>query len=99
MILLAFQIILCLIAAFAVICKRHVNHNYFAGFVAWMWAGSMLSLAVGGIVAWPQALAGASLIKTLLCGISAGLAVYSGGNIFKVYRLLKYLVKRVSLSN
>ena len=39
-------------------------------------------VAVGGIVAWPQALSGITLLETIACGASAGLAIWSGGNIF-----------------
>ncbi len=87
--LLAAQIILCLVAVFAILRAKHKTHNYFAGFVAWLWAGSFMFVAVGGIVAWPQALSGITLLETIACGASAGLAIWSGGNIFKVWRLVQ----------
>lgn len=88
-IMLASQILICLAGVYAILSTRHTKHSYFAGLVAWLWAGSMLSVAIGGIVAWPQALSGITLLETIACGASAGLAIWSGGNIFKVWRLVQ----------
>lgn len=88
-IMLASQIIVCLAGVYAILSTKHSAHSYFAGLVAWLWAGSMLSVAIGGIVAWPQALSGITLLKTVGCGALSGLAIYSGGNIFKVWRLVQ----------
>ena len=90
--MLAAQIALCLIAVYAIISARHKKHNYFAGFISSVWAGAMLATAVHGLVLWPQAVEGINLIKTLACGASAGLAWYSGGSIFKVWRLFKRVI-------
>lgn len=82
------QIILCFISAVILIAAHHKNHSYLAGFIASCWAGAMLAIAVSGMYAWPNAVQGACLAKTIACGVSAGLAVWSGGSVFRVLRLL-----------
>lgn len=91
--LLAAQVVLSFAATFALLFSRrkHVKHNYFAGLVSALWAGGMMAYGVGSIINWPQALDGASIFEVALCGLSAGLAIYSGGSIFKIGRLCRRL--------
>lgn len=89
--LVASQVVLSFSAAFVLLFSRrhHKQHSYLAGFVSSLWAGGMMAYAVGSIVYWPKALDSASIIEVGMCGLSAGLAFYSGGSIFKVARLCR----------
>ena len=89
--LVSAQVVACFVGAVAIMAARHVEHNYFAGVVGWLWAGGMMAVGMGTLSSWPDALATASLIEAAVCGASAGLAIYSGGSIFKVCRLCRRL--------
>lgn len=87
----AAQVVLNLIAVAVLIYNRkcYGHHNYKAGLSSSLWAGAALGYAAHSIVNWPTAISNAWLLPLALSGLSAGLAIYSGGNIFKVGRLCR----------
>lgn len=91
--LLATQVILSFSAAFLLLTARQKrkHHSYIAGFISSLWAGGMLSYGVWSVVMWPLALDSTSIREIVFCGLSFGLAWYSGGSIFKVIRLCRRL--------
>lgn len=88
-IMLASQISMCLAGVAVIVTTKHARHNYFAGLVASVWAGFLLATAVAGIVSWPEQLQGVTMLDVWLCAWLSGLAIWSGGNIFKVWRLVQ----------
>lgn len=87
-VMLLIQIILCLTAAFIIMTAKHRTYNLKAGLLSSVWAGVMLMTAMDVYVSWPDPLRGASLIETILCGASAGLAWWSGGSAYQALRIL-----------
>lgn len=92
-ILFAAQVGLSFTAAFVLMLSRHkhTKHSYLAGITCSLWAGAMLSYGTWSVLMWPVAIDSASLFDVVVCGVSAGLAIYSGGSIFKVIRLCRRL--------
>lgn len=91
--LVAAQVVLNLTSVITLVCNRkpYSQHNYKAGLFSTLWAGATLSYTAHTIVNWHIAISNAWWLPILASAISAGLAVYSGGNIYKVGRLCRRL--------
>lgn len=85
--LASLQVVLCFVSVIAIMKPVHKRHNYKAGLVSWIWASGMLAIGIQSLIDWPQVIEWTVMIEVFTYGVSAGLAVWSGGNIFKVGRL------------
>lgn len=87
MITLTLQAIMCFSASFAIICKRDTINNYFKGLLASAWAGGMLVLGVDALLSLHQVDIASQPVRLLVYGLITCSAVYSGGDVAKIYRL------------
>lgn len=93
MALVTTEIILCFATAIIILNSKWTHHNYFAGFISFLWAGSMLALGAYNLTTWPESLLTIGFLEVFISGISASLAIYSKGSVYKVGRLLRRCIQ------
>lgn len=93
MALVTSEIILCFATAIVILNSKWTYHNYFAGFISFLWAGGMMALGTYNLTTWPESLLTTGFLEVFLCGISTTLAIYSKGSVYCVGRLLRRCVQ------